>query len=150
MRCLIGSQESPGFRAGSSRRIGTATVEFAVIAPILVALMLGMVEVTRAIQVKNFLTDTARSGCRYGVQPGISTQNIKDNINSILTNDGISASDATITVQVNGATADASTANRGDRLTVKVQVPTSKIGWVTPLFLPSTAVASESVHMVRQ
>ena len=136
--------------AGSARRIGTATVEFAVVAPILRVLMLGMVEVTRAIQVKNFLTDTARSGCRYGVQPGITTSKINSNMNSILANDGINPSDATITVQVNGATADASTAERGDRITVKVVVPTSKVGWVTPLFLPSTAVASEVVHMVRQ
>src|SRR5262245_32255909 len=133
-----------------NQRNGSATVEFAVIAPILALLMLGTVEVTRAIQVKNLLTDTARSGCRYGAQPGMNTQNITDNITSVLADDGINAAEATVTVMVNDVVANASTANRGDKLTVKIAVPIARINWVTPFFFPSTAVESESLHMPRQ
>lgn len=132
-------------------RRGTATVEFAIIAPILVALMLGMVEVTRAIQVKEILTDTARSGCRLGAMPGTTTQSITSNVSTILSNNGISATNATITVQVNGSsTADAKTAVRGDKITVMVSVPISSVNWVTPLFISKLAVGSEAQHMVRQ
>ena len=131
-------------------RKATATVEFAIIAPILAALMLGMIEVTRAIQVKEFLTDTARSGARLAAQPGTSNSSIQSNVNAILTNDGISTTDATITIKVNGSTStDAKNAVRGDKITVTIQVPISRVNWVTPLFFPTTAVTSESVHMVR-
>ncbi len=130
-------------------RTGTATVEFAVIAPFLVALLLGTVEVTRAIQVKNYLTDTARSGGRLAIQPGTSNADITSNINSILTNDGINSADATITVQVNGATTDARNAIRGDKISLKISVPINKINWVSPLFFPTTAVESEMLVMMR-
>lgn len=141
-------------RPGTGKRFprpGTAAVEFAVVAPILMALMLGTVEVTRAIQVKEMLTDTARSGARYASQPGISTSSIQSNVNSILTQNGISTSDATITVSVNGnSSTDAKNAARGDKLTVQISLPISKVNWVTPLFLPATSVESETLHMVRQ
>jgi Flp pilus assembly protein TadG len=134
----------------SLRRKATATVEFAIIAPILAALMLGMIEVTRAIQVKEFLTDTARSGARLGAQPGTSNASIQSNVDAILASNGIKTSDATITVSVNGSTSnDAKNAIRGDRITVTIQVPISKVNWVSPLFFPTTSVTSESVHMVR-
>ena len=82
-------------RSLGSRR-GGAAVEFAIIVPILATLMLGMIEVTRAVQVKNLLTDTARSSCRTGSQVGTTTQTIKDNVNTILTANGVNPSLATI------------------------------------------------------
>lgn len=136
-------------RAQTHKRIGGATVEFAVIATILVTLFLGTVEVTRAIQVKNYLTDTARSGARTAIQPGTTTATITSTINSILTADGLTATDATITVQVNGVTADASTAVRGDKISVRISIPYNKVNWVTPYFIPSTSVESESLAMMR-
>ena len=137
-------------RPRPARRRGTAAVEFAIIAPLLATLMLGMVEITRAIQAKEFLTDTARSGCRLASLPGTTTQNINDNINTILSNNGIATTNATITVQVNGNTADAKTAVRGDRITVKIAVPFSAISWLTPLFISNSAIESETLNMVRQ
>jgi Flp pilus assembly protein TadG len=134
-----------------ARRPGTAAVEFAVIAPILMTLMLGMVEVTRGIQVKQLLTDTARSGARLGAQPGMATSDIQSNVNAILTNNGITAADATTTVSVNGSSSnDAKNAIRGDKISVQISIPISKVNWVSPLFFPTTAVTSESLHMVRQ
>lgn len=130
-------------------RAGSASVEFAVIATVLVTLFLGTVEITQAIQIKNYLTDTARSGARLGIQSGTSTQSITDNINSILTNDGINPSDATITVMVNGVVTDAKSAVRGDRISVKISVPSGKVNWITPLFIPGTSVESESLSMMR-
>jgi Flp pilus assembly protein TadG len=131
------------------RRLGTATVEFAVIAPILVALTLGMIEITRAIQFKELLTDASRSGARLGAQPGVRTVDIEDNVKAILTANGLDPADATITVSVNGSSSDAKNAERNDKISVQVSVPISKINWVTPLFFSTTSVTSETVHMVR-
>src|SRR4051794_4079693 len=97
-------------------RRGTAAVEFAVIAPVLIIFFLGMIEVTRAIQVKNCLTDIARSSCRVAIKSGSSTQNVKDNINTILSANGINTSYATISILVNGNNVDANTAKKYDQI----------------------------------
>jgi Flp pilus assembly protein TadG len=45
-------------------RKGTAAVEFALVAPLLCGLILGMLELGRAIQVQQALTNAVREGCR--------------------------------------------------------------------------------------
>lgn len=145
-RALERTQCSPNRLA----RRGAAAVEFAVIAPFLVAIMLGMIEVTRAIQVKNYLTDTARSGCRLAVKSGSTTQAVKDNINTVLTSNGLDSSYATISVLVNNKDVDLSTANQYDQISVKISLPISKVNWLTPLFFSSTVVESESLVMMHQ
>jgi hypothetical protein len=131
-------------------RRGSAMVEFAVVAPVLVTLMLGMVEVTRAIQVKNLLTDAARASCRAAAMPGASTQDVKDRVGSILSNNGIKPADATVNVLVNGKALDAQSAVNGDRIDVQISVPISKINWVSPLFFSTMAIESETLVMMRQ
>ena len=132
----------------SLRRKATATVEFAIIAPILAALMLGMIEVTRAIQVKNYLTDTARSGCRIAIEPGSSNASVTSSVHAILNSHGIDPGAATITILVNDAVADLSSARKYDRISVRVAVPINRVNWVTPLFLGSTAIESETLVMM--
>jgi|ERR1043165_2445014 Flp pilus assembly protein TadG len=129
-----------------SRR-GTAAIEFAIIAPILSLLMLGMLEVTRAIQVKNYLTDAARSGCRVAIQPGNNTQKVTDNINAILSADGIDTTKVTTTILVNGNNVDVSTALKYDTISVKVAVPISAVSWVPLVYFTSTEVDSETLVM---
>src|SRR5262245_436502 len=136
-------------RSLGSRR-GGAAVEFAIIVPILAALMLGMIEVTRAVQVKNVLTDTARSSCRTGIQPGTTTQTIKDNVNTILTANGINPSLATISVLVNNQNVEAAAAKKYDTLSVKIALPIASVNWVTPLFFSNLAVESETLVMMHQ
>jgi Flp pilus assembly protein TadG len=135
-------------QAKSPRRRGSAVVEFAVIAPFLVAVTMGMMEVTRAVQVKNYLTDAARSGCRKAIQPGSSNSVVTDNINTILTANGITSSDATITILVAGQSVDVSTADKYDQISVRVSLPIAKVNWVTPYFFSSTAVESETLVMM--
>jgi Flp pilus assembly protein TadG len=47
-----------------SRLKGTSAVEFAVVAPIVLALIFGSFELTRVIMVKQVMTNAAREGCR--------------------------------------------------------------------------------------
>src|SRR5881396_1730683 len=107
----------------SLARRGAATVEFAIIVPFLIALTLGMIEVTHVAQTKNCLTDAARSSCRLAIQPGSSNQAVTDNINTILSANGIASANATITILVNGASANVSTAAKYDQISVKIQLP---------------------------
>ena len=45
-------------------RKGTAAVEFALVAPLLCVMILGMLEIGRALQVQQALTNAVREGCR--------------------------------------------------------------------------------------
>lgn len=129
--------------------MGGAVVEFAIIAPLLATIVLGTIEVTRAIQVKNVLTDTARSGCRIAVEYGANSQSVKDNISSILTSNGIDTKLATTTILVNNKAVDLSTAAKYDVISVKIALPIASVNWVSPLFFSNMAVESETLVMMR-
>ncbi len=109
-------------------------VEVAVVAPIALTIILGIIEVGRGIMVIHLLNNAAQAGARSGIIEGKSTANIKSVVVSALTSSGISGE--TATVQVNDGSADASTAVAGDEITVLVKVPISSVSWVpVPKFL---------------
>jgi Flp pilus assembly protein TadG len=137
-------------RVRISIRRGIAAVEFAILAPFLTVLILGTFELARGIMVKQILNDAARRGCRTGIQPLMANSDVTTGVNNILTDNGISTSSATITIQVNGSTVDCSTAKQNDKVTVKVSIPTSATFWVSTYFLKSTSIDSDSVSMLRQ
>jgi Flp pilus assembly protein TadG len=140
----------PFGRRSPRRRRGAAAVEFAVLAPVLGIIIVGMVEMSRAMMAKMILNDAARKACRTGIQATGSNATISSEVTNILSDNNISTSSATVTVQVNGVTANANTAKQNDRVSVKVAVPYTQFAWTQPLFLSSTTVESETVVMMRQ
>ena len=138
----------------SQKRLGAAVVEFAIVAPVLVFATMGMIEVTRGVQVKHVLTDAARSACRLAIQPNSTNSSVAANANDILTDNGLKSSDATVTIQItkaNGSTStDLSKAVQGDKISVNISVPVSKIGWISPIFLSGNKVESGTLYMMRQ
>lgn len=135
---------------GRARRRGGAIIEFAAIAPVLVFLLVGTFEVSRGIMVKQVLTDAARRACRTAIQPSATNSAVTSDVNSVLSANKLSPGDATITIQVNDATADISTAKQYDKVSVRVSIPVSKTTWTTMIFLQSTMFESETVVMMRQ
>ena len=121
----------PGTRSGGA----VAAVEFAVVAPFLFLLATGAFEVGRGIMVRQMLTDAARKACRTGAFPGKANSDITSDVNDILTDNSVPTSAATITILVNGTSVDASTAQQGDQVSVKVAVPFNKVTLDSPLFL---------------
>jgi Flp pilus assembly protein TadG len=109
-------------------RPAVTALEFAMVAPALFVLILGIFELGRGIMVIHALTNAARIGCRVGAIEGTSTSTITAAVTANLTAVGISSD--TVTVQVNDGSADASTAKAGDEITVKVTVPASSVTWV--------------------
>jgi Flp pilus assembly protein TadG len=104
------------------------TVEFAVVATVFFAMVLGIIEMGRGLMVAQLLTSAARVGCRVGIIEGKSTSAITGVATSYLSNLGINGD--TATVQVNDGSADASTAQANDEITVIVTVPVTSITWV--------------------
>jgi Flp pilus assembly protein TadG len=107
-------------------RQGAVVVEFAFIAPILLMLVLGILEFGRAIMVSEMLNNAARAGARTGTLIGATNTSVNSAVSQCLT----SISSTTTTIKVNGATANVSTASRGDSITVQVSVPYSSVSWL--------------------
>ena len=133
-----------------SARRAAATAELAAIVPLLGLLAIGMVEVSRTIQVKHYLTDAARSACRLAILPGSSNDQVTAATNQTLTGFDIDPADATTSFLVNGVNADAGTAVQGDKISVKISVPVAKVSWVAPFIYSHQAVESETLVMMRQ
>jgi Flp pilus assembly protein TadG len=64
-----------GFVPRSRRRDGTASVELALMMPILLTLMVGLWEVGRCVQVQNVLDDAARVGARQAASGSFYSSN---------------------------------------------------------------------------
>ena len=117
-----------GVQNARGRRPGRALVDFAIVGSVLFLLLLGTIELGRGYMVKHLLTNAARVGCRTGMLQGKSSTAIETAANNYLSTSGISGS--TVTVLVNGAATDASTANEDDEILVTVSVPVSNVTWI--------------------
>ena len=137
-------------RTARKRRGGVAAVEFALLAPFLTILTLGTFELSRGIMVKQLLNDAARKACRTGILPLKANSDVIAEVNDILTDNGIPTGDATITIKVNGVTANCSTANANDKISVQIGIPTSDTFWISTYFLKSSSITSDSITMMRQ
>jgi Flp pilus assembly protein TadG len=91
-------------------------------------MVIGFIELGRGLMVQHLLTNAARQGCRTGVIEGKSTADIQTAAKNVLTAQGMSSEG--VNVQVNDASADASTANAGDEITVYVSIPVANFTWV--------------------
>jgi Flp pilus assembly protein TadG len=135
------------FRTARLRR-GVAAVEFAVVAPVLLLLIFGIIELGRALMVQHVLSEAARDSARYAVVTegankstpviqayalsrlksyGITTANIP----VVLVNDSSSTdlSACTGPTQQTGAASFGKYTN-GSEVTVKVTVNFSEVTWI--------------------
>jgi len=123
-------------------RRGAAVVEFAVVAPIFVALVLGMIEFGRALMVQQTLTNASREGARVAVLEGATASEVTAAVEERLTTiDG-----ATVTCNP-----DPAAAAYGDSITVTVSVPFNGVSWLpSPIFLGGENLTASTVMRVER
>lgn len=98
---------------------GMAAVEFALLAPVLAVLLLGIAEFGMAFYKQQIITNAAREAARIGIvasDPPATTGEISSRALTYLTNSGLNAGDATVLVSGAGGGSGAS-------LNVEVQYP---------------------------
>jgi Flp pilus assembly protein TadG len=134
-------------RPARSRRAAVA-VEFAIVLPFLMLLVLGMFEISRGIIVKEFLSDASQKGCRTGALPGKTNTDILIDVADIMKDSNTTG--YSVTVLINGVAGDVTDAKRFDQVSVRVSVPTSQVFWMTTFILTASTVESEAVVMMRQ
>lgn len=108
-------------------RAGAAVVEFAVVAPLLFLLVLGIIEFGRTLMVQEILTNAAREGARRAVLPGATRAEVEKLVQDYL--------DANLISGHSVQTTDPATAQAGTPVTVTVTVPYAQVSW-----LPAEAV----------
>jgi Flp pilus assembly protein TadG len=110
-------------------RSGAAVVEFAVVAPVMILLTMGMIEVGRMVMVKQIMVNASREGARFGALPGSSNEEVTARVQSELESASIAG------VQVTVTPAGLATAEAGTAVKVQLSVAASQISWVpNPLF----------------
>src|SRR5947199_10201023 len=73
---------------GRRSRRGAAIIEFALLAPVLFMLILGMIEFGRVLMVAQLLTDAAREGGRQAVLAGAHAGKVTSTVAGFFTNAG--------------------------------------------------------------
>jgi Flp pilus assembly pilin Flp len=110
-------------------RRGAAAVEFAIIAPVFFLLIMGMIEIGRAVMVQQIITNASREGARLAVLPDENNANVIDRVDSILADSGVPGSTTEILGE-DGSPINIQDAGYGDVVKVRVSVPFSDVSWL--------------------
>lgn len=113
---------------GKGRRRGAAAVEMAVITPLLLTMLFGIIEFGYAFTVRQSLVTAAREGCRVAVLPGSTDAQVRTRVQEYLRPLGLAS--ATIQLQ---------RANPPGNVTevVRVTVPYSQVTLLGGYFGPT-------------
>ena len=106
-----------------TRRSGAAAVEFALIAPLLIVLVFGMIEFGRMFMAEQVLTNAAREGARKAILPGATDDQAQTTIDDYLNSANITGFSRSISPSTTNA-------DGGTAITVTVSVPYSSVSWL--------------------
>lgn len=112
------------------RREGAAAVEFAVIAPLFLLLLAGIVEFGQVFRIEHALSTASRRAARSAMLVGAETTAIQQKTNDLVVSlIGVEPQDVTVAIAVNGQEGvNVSEAEQGDEISVTVSVPYAEAG----------------------
>jgi Flp pilus assembly protein TadG len=140
--------------AVATRRAGAAVIEFAVVVPVLLMFILGIVEYGRMLMVAQVTTGASREGSRYAVQADATPSAVEQYVRTFLVQSSVpsdAVSNVAIEFQVPSgdsrytadnqgwiAASSLSTLPAGTAVRVRVDVNFSAVSWLpSGVFLPS-------------
>ncbi len=125
---------------GRQKRRGPTALEYAVIAPVFLLLVFGMIEYGRLRTVEQILANAAQQGVEQAVLAGTTSAQVNQTINDYLA--GTSASGARVRLNP----IDPETADSGEPVTVTITIPFNRVSWLpSPAFLGDTNLNARSV-----
>ena len=121
----------------TSCRRGAAMVEFALILPVLVLILFGVIEFGRMVMVHQVLVNASREGARLAVLPGTTSAQVQNTIDGYMASAGITGHTATFP--------DPNTIPPGQSLTVSVSVPYEDVSWGGMYYLGDAELEADVV-----
>jgi Flp pilus assembly protein TadG len=132
----------------AKRRGGIACVEFALILPILLSFVLGVLEVGRFIEVRQILMGAAREGARQASTGMMTDAQVITVVTGYVQSAGLPTNNLVVTVEdLTNAGTDVSQATTLDNLLIRAQLPYSNVRWSTTSFFvaPTTTIESTAI-----
>jgi Flp pilus assembly protein TadG len=115
----------------------------AIVLPVFMVLMFGIVELGRAFMVGQLVSNASREGARLSILDGQTNTSVSNAVRNFLQQSaGTRPADVNVTITVNSATAgnQVASSQAGDLITVTVAVPFSKVSFFPPMFLGSSSL----------
>ncbi len=124
-------------RPAPSNRVGAAVIEFAIVGPLMVMLTMGMMEVGRAVMVKQVMINASREGARMAILPSANSQEVIAQVTSQLSASSINGT--TVTINPPSLT----NAPAGTAVTVSISVNASQVSWIpNPAFTLNQTISA--------
>jgi Flp pilus assembly protein TadG len=112
------------------QRRAVAAVEFAMILPVILTLLLGIWEVGRMIEIQQILYNAAREGGRQAASGELTNAQVQDAVTDSLQTSGVPVNNVVVTVKdLDTPANDVSNANYLDRIQITVTIPIADIRW---------------------
>jgi len=139
MNASRSSKQGKFRRRPLGQRRGVAAVEFAIVAPVFFLMVIGIIEIGRAMMVQQVLINAARVGARRAVMLSSDEQSVVDAVTEYAAGVGVSGVEAS--VSPNPATAAA-----GQSVTVNVTIGFDQVSWLpAPWIMGGRDLSSTSV-----
>jgi hypothetical protein len=120
-------------------RRATAAVEFAVVAPVFLLLVFGMIEYGRMVMVQQVLTNASREGARAAVLDGADWAEVESLVTAYM-------GSGSITGHTCNKPANFDTAEFGDPITITVSVPFNQVSWLpSPMYLGGKTLSATTI-----
>ena len=132
-----------GNRSSSDRRRGAVTVEMALVLPIFISLVLGIIEFGRGFMVAQLVTNAAREGARRAIVDGSTNSDVTSYIQTFLhTSSNVATGDVSVTITVTPAAGNPANPSNAisacqsrDLINIAVSIPFNKVALVTGKYL---------------
>ncbi len=112
-------------------RDGAALLELALLLPLMLALLLGIWEVGRMVEVQQVVSNAAREGARQAASGARTTAQVQQSVLNYLSNCGLPISGTTVTVtNIPSPGTDPTKAAQLQRLNVSVAMPFASVRWI--------------------
>lgn len=132
-------------RTTRSARRGSLLIELAIVLPLFLMLIMGLLEYGWILLKSQQITNAARQGARIGARPAATSADVDAAVANAMSVAGLSGSGYVVTITPGDPAGLAS----GELFTVAVSVTYSNIGFGVPL-VPTPATLASSVAMARE
>ena len=127
-------------------RKGAATLEFALVSPIVIFIVLASIQFAGLLMSQNVLTAAAREGGRVASMPStVSDHTVIAAVQDRLSRGGVNP--ALISIKVDTPTEEWENLDTGDEMTVSVSGSMREMSWIGAVsIIPSTTLSSEITY----